>query len=304
MSSTVTLRGAGTALVTPFRPDGSIDEPCFRRLVARQVEAGIRLLIPCGTTGESATLSFEERERLVKAALAECGSTALVVAGTGSNDTRQAVEQAKRAADWGAHAVLSLAPPYNKPPQDALIDHFSAVAEGAGVPVIVYNVPGRVGVNVEAATILTLAEVPGIAAVKEASGNMTQCMTILREKPEGFTFLSGEDSLTLAFLAMGGDGLISVIGNEAPADITRLVAHGLAGRFAEAREIHERLLPLMDANFCESNPIPVKHAMAVMGLCENVLRRPLRPLAAGRHAVLESTLAVAGLLERSATAAS
>jgi len=295
MTTELELRGAGTALVTPFTASGDIDLAAFRALVRRQVEAGVRLLVPCGTTGESATLSPGEKERLVRACVEEADGRATVIPGTGSNDTRLAVETAKAAASWGADAVLSLAPPYNKPPQDALVAHFTAVAEQAGVPVVVYNVPSRVGCNLSAATTLELAAVPGIAAVKEASADMSQCMEILRDKPDGFSFLSGEDSLTLPFLALGGDGVISVIGNEAPGQLARLCDAALAGRFGEAREVHERLLPLMEANFVESNPIPVKAALASMGLIENHLRAPLRPLAAGLADRLESALAGAGI---------
>jgi 4-hydroxy-tetrahydrodipicolinate synthase len=284
------LRGAGTALVTPFTPQGEVDLASFRSLVRRQVEAGVRILVPCGTTGESATLSRAERELLVRAAVEESAGRALVLAGTGSNDTKAAAAMAQEAASWGAHAVLSLAPPYNKPPQDGLVAHFTAVAEAAGVPVVVYNVPGRVGVNIEAATSLQLAEVPGIAGIKEASGNMTQGMEILRRKPASFAFLSGEDALTYAFMAMGAEGVVSVIGNEAPAELARLCDAALAGRFAEARALHFRLLPLMEANFCESNPIPVKAALARMGLVRNVLRAPLRPLLDAKRKVLEDAL--------------
>lgn len=287
---TVSLSGSGTALITPFRADGSLDEKAFRALVRRQVEAGTSILVPCGTTGESATLSREERERVVRATVEEAGGRATVLAGTGSNDTRVAASMAREAASWGAHAVLSLAPPYNKPPQDALVEHFRAVAEEAGVPVIVYNVPGRVGVNIEASTQVELARVPGIAGVKEASGNLAQQMLVLRNRPAGFSVLSGDDSFTLALLALGGDGVISVVGNEAPGPLAQLVAHGRAGRFDQARRLHERLLPLMDLNFCESNPIPVKAAMSMMGLCENVLRRPLRPLAPAKRPALEACL--------------
>jgi len=297
------LVGAGTALVTPFRVDGSVDLEVFRVLVRRQVEAGVRLLVPCGTTGESATLSPEERELLVRATVEEAAGRALVVAGTGSNDTRLAAAMARAAAGWGADAVLSLAPPYVKPPQDALIDHFRAVAEAARVPVVVYNVPSRVGCNLRAETTLALAEVPGIAGVKEAAGDMDQAMEILRSKPRGFAFLSGEDALALPLLALGAEGVISVVGNEAPRDLVELVTLARAGRIAQARAVHERLLPLMRANFCESNPIPVKAAMARMGLLDERLRRPLRPLAASRVAELEAACVAAGLTCHAASSA-
>jgi 4-hydroxy-tetrahydrodipicolinate synthase len=287
MTSTLHLTGAGTALITPFTKGGDIDEKAFRALVRRQVDAGIRILVPCGTTGESATLSPAEKERLVRMTVEEAHGRAHVVAGTGSNDTRQAVEQARAVREWGADAALSLAPPYNKPPQDALVDHFTAVAEGSGIPVVVYNVPGRVGCNLDAATTLALAKVPGIAGVKEAAANMSQAMEILRVAPEGFAFLSGEDALTYPFLAMGGHGVISVVGNEAPGQLARMVDGALAGEWDEARRIHFQMLPLMEANFCESNPIPVKFAMSELGLCEDVLRRPLRPLAEGKRPLMQ-----------------
>jgi len=295
MTSKLELRGAGTALVTPFTPGGTPDLETFRALVRRQVEAGVSLLVPCGTTGESAALSAAEKEALVRACVAEAGGRSLVVAGTGGSDTRVAVDTARAAAEQGADAVLSLAPPYNKPPQDALIAHFTAVAEGCGVPVVVYNVPGRTGCNLTAETTLALARVPGIAAVKEASADMGQCMRILRDKPPGFTFLCGEDALLWPFLALGAEGAISVVGNEAPAELARLCAAARDGRQAEARALHWRLLPLMEANFLESNPIPVKAALSRMGLIENVLRAPLRPLEARHLARLERALGEAGL---------
>ncbi len=295
MTSTLQLAGAGTALITPFRTSGEIDEAAFRASCRRQVAAGVRILVPCGTTGESATLSPAEKERLVRIAVEEARGKAHVVAGTGSNDTRVAVEQARQVGEWGADAALSLAPPYNKPPQDALIEHFTTVADGAGIPVVVYNVPGRVGVNLEAATTIALARTKGIAGVKEAAANMTQAMAILRDiaggaAPEGFAFLSGEDALTHPFLAMGGHGVISVVGNEAPALLAGMVDAALAGRADEALRLHFRLLPLMEANFCESNPIPVKYACWRLGLCENVLRRPLRPLAESKRALMDGVL--------------
>lgn len=298
MSTDLDLRGCGTALVTPFDAEGALDEEAFRGLVRRQLEGGIRMLVPCGTTGESATLSKEEKERLVRICVEEADGEALVVAGSGSNDTRQAVATARDVASWGADAALSLAPPYNKPPQDALVDHFRAVAEEAGIPVVVYNVPGRVGCNLEAETTLALAEIPGIGAVKEASANLSQIMEILRRKPEGFHVLSGDDAWTFPLMAMGAEGVISVVGNEAPGPFNAMVEACLAGSYEEARAIHFRLLPLMEANFVESNPIPVKWVMAHLGLCRNVLRPPLRPLAAGRADRLQAVVASLDLATR------
>jgi 4-hydroxy-tetrahydrodipicolinate synthase len=287
MTSPLKLQGTGTALITPFQPDGSVDERAYRALVKRQLKAGIRMLVPCGTTGEGATLDEKEKELLVRIAVEEADGSAWVVAGSGSNDTRVAVETARRVREWGADAALSLAPPYNKPPQDALVEHFRRVATEAEIPVVVYNVPGRVGCNLTAETTLELAEVPGIAAVKEASGNMSQVMEILRCRPEGFSVLSGEDALTFAMILMGAQGVISVVGNEAPGPFCEMVEAALAGDARRGREIHFELLPLMEANFCESNPIPVKWVMSRLGFCENILRPPLRPLAKGKESLLE-----------------
>lgn len=303
MTSQLRLRGTGTALITPFTREGALDERAFREHCKRQVAQGIRILVPCGTTGESATLSVAEKERLVRIAVEEAKGRAHVVAGTGSNDTRVAIDQARQVKEWGADAALSLAPPYNKPPQDALVEHFTSVTEGAGIPVVVYNVPGRVGVNVEASTALQLARTPGIAGIKEAAANMTQAMAILRDMPEDFAFLSGEDALTYPFLALGGHGVISVVGNEAPAKFSAMVEAGLAGRHDEARRLHYELLPLMEANFCESNPIPAKYACWRLGFCENVLRKPLRPLAASKHALMDGLIRELGLQRADASGA-
>ncbi len=295
MSSKLRLYGAGTALVTPFTFSGQVDLPRFRALVQRQVDGGVRMLVPCGTTGEAATLSRDEKESLVRACVEEAAGRALVIAGTGGNDTRVAVETAKDAALWGADAVLSLTPHYNKPPQDALIDHFSAVAQSAGVPVVIYNVPSRTGCNVTAETTLALAEIDGIAGVKEASADMTQCMQILRERPAGFAFLSGEDSLTWPLIAMGAEGVISVVGNTVPEALTRLCKFALAGRVDDARELHFRLLPLMAAGFVESNPIPVKAMLTCMGLIDNHLRAPLRPLRKELLPAMQAVLVATGV---------
>jgi 4-hydroxy-tetrahydrodipicolinate synthase len=293
------MRGCATALVTPFGADGGVDLEAHRRLVRRQVEGGVRLLVPCGTTGESVTMSQAEREAVVGATVAEARGRARVIAGTGSNATAAAVEQSRRARELGADAVLVVAPYYNKPTQEGLYQHFRAVAEAVeGLPVVLYNVPGRTSSNVLPATVLRLArERPNVVAVKEASGNLAQVMEILRARPAGFLVLSGDDSLTLAMLALGADGLVSVASNEAPALMSRMVEAALAGEWDAARELHYRLLPLMDVNFVETSPGPVKAAMALMGLLEENLRLPLVRVEEATRGRVRAVLAEAGLLE-------
>ena len=294
MSASIMLRGAGTALVTPFNSQGEVDLDVFRVLVRRQVKNGVRMLVPCGTTGEAATLSALEKESLVRACAEEAQGHALVVAGTGSNDTRVAIESACAAAAWGADAVLSLAPPYNKPPQDGLFEHFRKVAEKSPVPVVLYNVPGRTGCNLEAETTLALAEVDGIAGVKEASGDLAQCMQILRGRPAGFAVLSGEDAWTLPLMALGAEGVISVVGNADPVSLAELCETRSGAR---ARTLHAKLLPLMNFDFVESNPIPIKAVLARLGWLENELRAPLRPLDASYMEELEEVLSALDLVE-------
>lgn len=272
------MRGCATALVTPFAGDGSLDLKRMRRLVKRQLAQGVRLLVPCGTTGESATMSGREREEVILTTIEvarEAGGR--VIAGTGSNNTAQAIEQSRTAAAFGADAVLVVAPYYNKPTQSGLDAHFRAVAETvAPTPVVIYNVPGRTSSNISAQTTLRLArEVENIVAVKEASGNLSQIMEILRERPPGFLVLSGDDALTLPMIALGADGVISVASNEVPRRMSQLVRLALDGSLAKAQKIHYELLPLMEANFIESSPAPAKAAMALMGLLEEELRLPL-----------------------------
>ena len=293
------MRGCATALVTPFGSDGGVDLGRMRALVERQVAGGVRLLVPCGTTGESVTMSAAEREAVVAATVEVARGRARVVAGTGSNDTAHAVEQSRRAAGLGADAVLVVAPYYNKPTQEGLYRHFRAVAEAVpGTPVVLYNVPGRTSSNITAATTLRLArDCANVVAVKEASGDLGQIMEVLRARPEGFLVLSGDDALTFAMLALGADGLISVASNEAPGEMSRMVEAALAGRWDEARREHYRLLPLMDVNFVESSPGPVKAALALMGLLEENLRLPLVPVAEGTRARVREVLEGLGLLE-------
>jgi len=279
------FQGTGTALVTPFHSDGSIDESALRRLVDHQVRGGIDMIVPCGTTGEGATLEPEEADRVLKIVIEETKGRALVVLGAGSNDTKKAVKGAERALRLGADAVLSVGPYYNKPTQNGYYEHFKAVAE-VGCPVVVYNVPSRTGSNIEAGTMLRLAELPHIVATKEASGNLAQMMEILRNRPPEFRVLAGDDGLALPLIALGGDGLISVVSNETPRMMTDLVNAALAGDFARARELHYKLLPLMAANFVESNPIPVKAVLAMMGLIEENYRLPMVPLSEVHRAPL------------------
>lgn len=293
------LRGCATALVTPFKADGSVDEDRLAALVERQIEGGVRLLVPCGTTGESATLT-EEEDRLVIRLTIEAAHArdARVIAGTGSNSTAAAIEYARAAREAGADAVLIVAPFYNKPTQEGLYAHFRAIAEAvAGLPVVIYNVPGRTASNIAAPTALRLArDVENIVAVKEASGDLSQIMAILRERPEHFRVLSGDDALTLALFALGADGVISVASNETPDDMSRLCELALTGNWDEARALHFRLLPLMEVNFIESSPGPVKAAMRMMNLLEENFRLPLVPVQEKSRVRLREVLKELGLL--------
>ncbi|HET8644716.1 MAG TPA: 4-hydroxy-tetrahydrodipicolinate synthase [Vicinamibacteria bacterium] len=288
--------GAGTALVTPFTRSGDIDEPALRRLVKRQVQEGIDMLVPCGTTGESATMSGAEQERVVQITVEEAGGRVPVLAGAGSNDTRAAVEKAKAMAALGADGVLSVGPYYNKPTAEGFFRHFSAVADAVSVPVVVYNVPGRTGSNIDNKTMLRLAGHGNIRAVKEASGSLAQIMELLRDRPEGFQVLSGDDAFTLAVMAHGGEGVISVCANQVPGPMHQLCAAAAKGDFAGARALHNRLLKLMNLNFVESNPIPVKASLALMGLCEESYRLPMCPPAESTREALRAALRELGLL--------
>jgi 4-hydroxy-tetrahydrodipicolinate synthase len=282
--------GAGVALVTPFTPAGDLDEPALRRLVKRQVDEGIDVLVPCGTTGESVTLTADEQKRVIGIALEVSGGRVPVLAGAGSNDTRTAIEKTRAYAAMGAHGILSVGPYYNKPTPEGFFRHFSAVADASTVPVVVYNVPGRTGSNIDARTMLRLAAHPNVTAVKEASGNLGQVMEIIRERPAGFEVLSGDDALTLAFMALGGEGIISVAANQVPRAMHELTAACARGDFAEGRRIHYRLLRLMNLNFVESSPIPVKTSLAMMGLCAESFRLPLCPATDATKEALRSAL--------------
>ena len=296
------LRGCGTALVTPFAADGRVDEARMRALVERQLAGGVKLLVPCGTTGEAMTMTPEEQTRVMRIAVETARGRARVLAGVGSNSTAVTVERARAARAVGVDGVLVVAPYYNKPTQAGLIAHFKAVADGvAGLPVVLYNVPGRTSSNIQAPTVLTLArEVETIAGIKEASNDLAQIMAILRERPQGFRVLSGDDAVTLPHIALGADGIISVVSNEVPDLMARMADLALQGNWTAARELHYRLLPLMEANFIESNPGPVKAAMALMGLLEDQLRLPLVPVQEKTRARLREVLQELGVLQRPA----
>ena len=274
------LRGCATALVTPFTKGGAVDEARMRALVERQIAGGVKLLVPCGTTGESATLSTEEQQRVIAIAIAAAKGKARVIAGVGNNNTAVTIERAKAARVAGADAALVVGPYYNKPTQAGFQAHYGAIAAAIpGFPIVLYNVPGRTGSNIAAATTLALArEVDNVVAVKEASGDLSQIMAILRGRPDGFRVLSGDDALTLAVIALGGDGIVSVASNEVPDLMSRMTDLALAGDWTAARALHYKLLPLMEGNFIESNPGPVKAAMAIMGLLEEQFRLPLVPV--------------------------
>jgi 4-hydroxy-tetrahydrodipicolinate synthase len=268
------FQGCGTALITPFRPDLSLDEEGLRRLVRRQIEAGIHFLVPCGTTGENPTLSREEHLRVVEITLEEAQGRTPVLAGSGGNDTRRVVELARDLEALGADGLLIATPFYNKPTPEGLYQHYREVARATRLPIVVYNVPSRTGLNVEPATLARLAEIETVVGVKEASGNMSQIAAIFQAVPQSFAVLSGDDALTLPVIALGGVGIISVVSNEVPFAMARLTSLGLEGDFPAAREMQRRLHPLMEINFIESNPGPVKAAMGLMGLIDPIYRLP------------------------------
>lgn len=267
--------GCGTALVTPFRKDFSLDEETLRRLVRRQIDAGMDFVVPCGTTGENPTLTRAEHLRVVEITLEEAGGKVPVVAGAGGYNTAEVIELAREVEAVGASGILSVTPYYNKPSQEGLYQHYKAIASAVRLPIIVYSVQGRTGVNVEPATFKRLAEIDNIVGAKEASGNIAQISSIVAQTPERFHVLSGDDALALPVIAVGGRGLISTVGNEIPAEMARLVHLCLANDFTAARELQKKYLPLMEINFVESNPIPVKAAMGLMGLIEPVWRLPM-----------------------------
>jgi 4-hydroxy-tetrahydrodipicolinate synthase len=291
--------GCGTALVTPFRQDLSLDETALRQLVQRQIAAGINFLVPCGTTGESPTLSAAEQRRVVEITIEEARRTKnRVVAGAGGNNTAHVIEMAREFEKLGADGILSVAPYYNKPTQEGLYQHYKAIAGAISLPIILYNIPGRTGVNIEPATIARLAEIENIVAVKEASGNISQMAVVLASVPKNFAVLSGDDGITIPLMALGGRGLISVVSNEIPAEMTRIVQLCLENNFVAAREIHERYFRLMEANFVETNPGPAKAAMALMGLLEPVFRLPIVAPKPENLAKIRSALEGVGLIQQ------
>lgn len=290
------LRGCGTALVTPFKRDGSLDLDALRRLVKFQLREGIHFLVPCGTTGETPTLEHDEYLAVIRTVVEEVQGRVPVVPGVTGNSTAKVVRMAREVAALGVNAILSATPYYNKPTQEGIYQHFKAIAEAAGIPVVLYNVPGRTSSNIEPATLARLAKIPNISAVKEASGSITQQMDVLAQAPPGFRVLSGDDAFTFPLMALGGKGIISVASNEIPGPMSRLAQLMLDGNIEEARRLHFQLLPLMQVNFIESNPIPVKAALAMMGLVEEVYRLPLVPMKPENRAKLEKVLESQGLL--------
>ena len=296
--------GCGTALVTPFRPDEaqSLDEPALRQLVRRQIDHGINFLVPCGTTGESPTLSRKEHLRVVEITLEEANGKVPVLAGAGGYHTREVIELARELENMGADGILSVTPYYNKPTQEGLYLHYRAIASSLRIPVIVYSVQGRTGVNVEPATLARLAGIDNIIGVKEASGNISQIGAVIHQVPEKFLVLSGDDSMTLPLMALGGKGIVSVAANEIPGEMTRLAQLCLQGDFAAARQLHHRYLELMDINFVESNPLPVKAAMGLMGLLDPVYRLPMCPPKPENLKRIAKVLQSAGLLQPAGSA--
>jgi 4-hydroxy-tetrahydrodipicolinate synthase len=278
MTTQPLFRGAMTALVTPFDRAGKVHEEHLKRLVEFQIAGGIDAIVPCGTTGEASTLEYDEHFRVCELTTRVVNKRAKVIIGGGSNNTHRAIELTRFSKEIGADAVLSVGPYYNKPSQEGHYQHFRAIAESADIPIIIYNIPGRTGVNIEPDTLLRLAEIPNIVGVKEASGNLDQMMVILRDRPKHFTVLSGDDSISLPLISVGGDGCISVLSNEMPKEFTQMIHAALEGRWDEARRIHYQTYALMRANFLETSPVPVKAALAMMGLIEEVYRLPLVPL--------------------------
>ena len=289
--------GCGTALVTPFTSAGEVDEAALRALVDWQIAEGVHFVVPCGSTGEAATLSIEEHVRVVAITVEQVAGRLPVVAGAGSNDTQKAIALSRAVQSVGATHLLHVSPMYNKPQQRGIVAHFRAIAAAVDLPIVVYNVPGRTASNIEARTTLELATIPGIVAIKEASGNVAQIAEILRERPASFAVLSGDDALTLPVMALGGDGVISVVSNVTPRLMSALVDACAAGEFATARALHFRLMPWMTAAFVESNPAPVKAALALVGRLQNVVRLPLVPMSDAGLPTVRAALMAAGALD-------
>jgi 4-hydroxy-tetrahydrodipicolinate synthase len=292
----LSFTGLGTALITPFTRGGALDEAATTRLAKRQVEAGVHFVVPCGTTGEAPTLTEAEKLRVLELVADAVDGRAMVLAGAGGYDTREVIHAIQPSERAGAHGILSVSPYYNKPTQEGLFQHYKALAESTKLPIIVYNVPGRTGSNVEPATLARLASIPNIVGVKEASGNMSQIADVCRRVPSDFIVLSGDDALALPVMSIGGKGVISVASNEVPSEMTQMIEAAERGDFATARRWHQALIPLMLTNFVESNPIPVKAAMAAMGLCEEVFRLPMVPPADAARQQIQAVLKDLGLL--------
>ncbi len=276
MGKNFNFRGLATALVTPFNKSEEVDYETLKNLVEWQIQNGVDAIVPVGTTGESATLTEEEHYRVIETVIQQANGRITIIAGAGSNSTRESVELAKHAKELGADAILSITPYYNKPTQQGLYAHFAEIANAVDIPIVMYNVPGRTGVNMTAETTLKIAEeIPNVVGIKESSGNLIQVMEIIRNRPDGFKVYSGDDSFAFLIILAGGDGVISVASNEVPDLMKQLVSACLSGELEKARELHYKLLPLMEANFIETNPIPVKSAMAMLGLIKEVYRLPL-----------------------------
>jgi len=291
------LRGCGTALVTPFQSDGSLDKPALRALVEWQVASKIDFLVPCGTTGETPTLAPEEIRQVIELTVEVAGGKVPIVAGATSNSTREAVEKAKAVAKIkGVDFILTASPYYNKPTQEGQVQHFKAIAEAVDKPLVLYNVPGRTGANIEPATLTRLAEIKNIIAVKEASGNISQIAEVCNAVPEGFLVFSGDDAVTLPVIALGGVGIISVASNEIPKEMAEMTRAALANDWATARKLHRKYLALMQANFIESNPLPVKAVLAMMGRIGEHYRLPLVPMKKDTRAKLEKIAREAGVV--------
>lgn len=290
------FQGCGTAIVTPFAKDGSLDEPTLRALVRRQIDAGIDFLVPCGTTGENPTLSRREHLRVVEITLQEARKRIPVLAGAGGYNTAEVIELAREVRALGADGILSVTPYYNKPTQEGIYQHFKAIATAADVPIVVYNIQGRTAANIETATLKRLAEFDNIVGVKEASGNVAQIAAVIQQLPPGFAVLSGDDVMTLPLIALGGHGVICTVSNEIPKEMTELTRRARANDFPGAREILRKYLPLIEVNGVETNPIPVKTGMALMGLLEPVWRLPMCPASAANQAKIEKVLETLGLL--------
>jgi 4-hydroxy-tetrahydrodipicolinate synthase len=294
--------GCGTALVTPFQPDFSLDEAALRKLLQRQIHGGVDFLVPCGTTGENPSLTRREHLRVVEITLQEAAGKIPILAGAGGYNTQEVIELARELESLGVNGLLSVTPYYNKPTQEGLYQHYRAIARSTRLPIVLYNVPARCGTNLEPSTVTRLAEIDNIVGIKEASGNISQMAALANAVPDDFAILSGDDAIALPLFALGGRGVISVAANEIPAEIAQLCRHGLRGEFGEARAIHRKYLPLMEINFIESNPIPVKAALALMGLLEPVWRLPMVAPKAENLERIQSVLQSLQLVERNSVA--